>query len=608
MFLLLVTAAAAVAVENGTGCQKLLNKVCPGWDAANHTAECLRCVEDHEQRLEKNCTIEQAKKKCRNPPPGPTPPTPEPPAPPLPPLPPDPSAPRPHIVMWVVDDQGWANIGFHNPGNVHTPTTDALASEGIKLDRHYTYRWCAPTRSALMTGRLPYHVLQTTDHVHRGFNMLHAKLKQVGYATHQIGKWHLGSLAPWMTPVGRGFDSSLGYLSGGEDHYTQFQTSLGPFGCSGVDLYRSTRPAVGYNGSYASFTYGEEARSIVHAHNASVPLFLYMALQVMHAPQEVPAQYSSLYPAPTYSTDYAVMNGMAAAADEILANVTTVLRGKGMWSNTLLIYTSDNGGPAGQLASGHSGNNFPLRGGKTNLFEGGVRVAAFISGGILPAAVRGTTATGYIHACDWYRTLIGLAGGDASDAPPPAASGREASEREASGLPPPDSLDMWPYLTGAESVSPRVEILLSSEPGYTKPPLPVDHDWNGALILGEYKLILGRQTYGFWQVRPIIASCNHVRMQSCRRTYGFWQVACNHVRMQSCTQLTYSCTLYSCTHVRMQPCTHVLVYSCTHVLVYSCTHALMCSCTHAIMQSRCRHLAIRTPQLITPPKCLSIAA
>ena len=81
------------------------------------------------------------------------------------PLTPDPSAPRPHLVMWVVDDQGWANIGYHNPDNVLTPVADELAAAGVKLDRHYTYRWCAPTRSALLTGRLPYHVFQTTNHV-----------------------------------------------------------------------------------------------------------------------------------------------------------------------------------------------------------------------------------------------------------------------------------------------------------------------------------------------------------------------------------------------------------------------------------------------------------
>lgn len=170
--------------DSRTGCQKLMTKVCPEWTVS--VPKCLKCVKESIKRLEKNCTLTQAEKKCHNPPPKPTPTPPEPPAPRLPPLTPNSSAPRPHLIMWVVDDQGWANIGYHNPKNVITPVADELAAAGIKLDRHYTYRWCAPTRSALLTGRLPYHVFQTTNHVDRGFAMLPAKLKQVGYATHQV--------------------------------------------------------------------------------------------------------------------------------------------------------------------------------------------------------------------------------------------------------------------------------------------------------------------------------------------------------------------------------------------------------------------------------------
>ena len=122
-----------------------------------------------------------------------------------------------------------------------------------------------------------------------------------------------------------------------------------------------------------------------------------MPLQVMHAPQEVPVQFSDLYPQPKYDMDYAIMNGMASMADAVLGNITVALQKKGMWENTLLVYTSDNGGPAGRLASGHSGNNWPLRGGKTNFFEGGVRVSSFLGGGGLPASIRGQHRSGYMY-------------------------------------------------------------------------------------------------------------------------------------------------------------------------------------------------------------------
>merc|ERR1712093_80781 len=109
---------------------------------------------------------------------------------------------------------------------------------------------------------------------------------------------------------------------------------------------------------------------------------------------------------------------MASVADEVMGNMTAALRDLGMWKDTLIILTSDNGGPAGMAVSGHSGNNWPLRGGKRNVFEGGVRVVAALGGGFLPAAIRGLALDGYIHAADWYPTICGLAGIDAHDPNP----------------------------------------------------------------------------------------------------------------------------------------------------------------------------------------------
>lgn len=385
--------------------------------------------------------------------------------------------------MFIVDDLGWANVGYNNPANVKTPTADSLASDGITLHRHYTFQWCAPTRAAFMTGRLPYHVLQTTNHVDRGFSMLPAKLKQVGYQTHQIGKWHLGLTNSWMTPVGRGFDSSLGYLQGSEDHYTQVASYAD--GCKGIDLYRSTGPAYGYNGTYSSFLYTREVDRVVEAHvPANGPLMMYVALQVMHAPNAVPVQYSDIYPSPQYSSDYAVYNGMGYAADHVLRNTTLALKNKGLWDNTLLLYSSDNGGPSGNTVSGKAANNWPLRGGKQTAWEGGVRVAAFVSGGFLPAAVRGSFRDGYIHACDWYPTFIALAGGDPTD-------------ENARGVPAVDGVDMWPYLSGNVSASPREEILGASEPNPGRK-FGASPWWHGWMIAGDYKLILGLQSYAMW--------------------------------------------------------------------------------------------------------------
>jgi arylsulfatase A-like enzyme len=145
-----------------------------------------------------------------------------------------------------------------------------------------------------MTGREPYHVLQGTNYVSGGMNMIPAKLKQVGYVTHQVGKWHLGALMQWMAPAGRGFDSSFGYLSGGEDHYTH-AVGAAIFGCSGTDLYKTDAPAYTGNCTYGAYLYNNEVISIIEKHNTSQPPFLYVATQEPHGPDQVPSIYSDIF-------------------------------------------------------------------------------------------------------------------------------------------------------------------------------------------------------------------------------------------------------------------------------------------------------------------------
>lgn len=484
--LALALLCSSVYSQNPTGCQKALEQYCSSYHPKGGTdvAKCLECVDKKWDKLKNNCTREKAEYKCTStepapPGPSPSPLPPVPPAPDLPPLQPIAGAPRPHLVLFVVDDMGWAALGKHNPGNVLTPNMDREATVGIMLERHYAYRWCSPSRSSLMTGRLPYHVLQDTNYVDRRFNMMAAKLKQVGYSTHQFGKWHMGAVASWMTPHARGFDSSLGYLTGAEDHYTQLIKS-DEMGGAGVDLYQTDRPAYGLNGTYASYTYNEAILETISKaeHNKSIPLFLYIALQVMHAPEEVTEQFQSLYDPSKYISNYAVYNGMGAAADSLFGNVTQAMKDYGMWNHTLLLMTSDNGGPTAEQVTGGNANNWPLRGGKQTEFEGGVRVNAFLAGGFVPQGLRGSTLDGYMHLCDWYATFLPLAGANATDDHP--------------GVPSVDGLDLWPYITGKVSQSPRTEMMLSNlvKKGKVQ---------TAALIVNNYKLILGVQIYGFWQ-------------------------------------------------------------------------------------------------------------
>ena len=138
---------------------------------------------------------------------------------------------RPHIIISLIDDLGWHNVGWRNP-EARTPALDSLRAAGVAFERAYVYRYCSPTRSALLSGRFAHHVNQynwdaTSGHhavigggIDERFDLLPARLRTAGYRTHLAGKWHAGWGSAGQIPVARGFETSLGYLSGEQDHWT----------------------------------------------------------------------------------------------------------------------------------------------------------------------------------------------------------------------------------------------------------------------------------------------------------------------------------------------------------------------------------------------------
>lgn len=151
------------------------------------------------------------------------------------------------------------------------------------------------------------------------------------------------------------------YLTGMQDHFNQ--ELVGMIKCKGVvDLTANATPAVGLNGTYSGSLYGSHAVDAVISGSKQKNFFVNFWMQNTHAPFEVPEAYSNLY---NFSdTKLNVFNGMVSVVDEAVGNVTATLKSLGMWDNTLVIYTHDNGAPLGG-----GGSNYPLRGGKNSNFE-----------------------------------------------------------------------------------------------------------------------------------------------------------------------------------------------------------------------------------------------
>ena len=393
------------------------------------------------------------------------------------------AADKPHIFFLMVDDWGWANVGYHrNPPTreVVTPNFDSLVKEGLELDQHYAFQFCSPSRCSFLSGRLPIHVndknvpvsyynlndaVSGQGGIPRAMTTISEKLKSAGYATHQVGKWHAGGTMPDLLPTGRKFDSSFGYLNAANDYYNETDWAS-CYGTQIVDLWDTDKPAKGKNGTgYEDALFKERLLQVVSNHNTSIPLFLYYAPHIVHGPLEVPDNY--LHKFDFIDDDQCqIYHAMVNYLDDILGELMSLLKQRGIWDNLLFVMSSDNGGPLGGGA-----NNYPLKGGKLTDWQGGVRVNAFVSGGYLPTNMRSKKTGGYIHMVDWYATFCALAGIDPKD--------ETAAQAK---LPPIDSMNMWPLISGENSTSPHVDIPVS----------------NMTLISGDYKILTGELDQACW--------------------------------------------------------------------------------------------------------------
>ncbi|XP_054267783.1 arylsulfatase B-like isoform X1 [Macrosteles quadrilineatus] len=336
---------------------------------------------------------------------------------------------RPNIVFILADDLGWNDVGFHGSDQVSTPNIDALAYNGVILNNHYVQPMCTPSRSALMTGIYPIHTgmqgLPTLAGEPNGlpltYRLLPEYLQELGYVTRAVGKWHLGFYKKEYLPVYRGFQSHLGMWAGFTSYYDYLlQDNYGGVEYNGFDLHRDTAPAWEYSGKYATDLFTDEAVDIIQKHNKESPLFLYLAHLAVHAgnrgkyleaPQEFVDRFQHIKD-PNRRT-YAAM---VAKLDESVGRVVAALQTRYMLDNTIIVFTSDNGAPSKDFISDSTvnfypnwGSNYPLKGAKETLWEGGVRSPTIIWSKQFQSNPR--VYNGMLHMTDWLPTLYRAAGG-----------------------------------------------------------------------------------------------------------------------------------------------------------------------------------------------------
>ncbi len=323
--------------------------------------------------------------------------------------------PRPNIVFIMADDLGWADVEFHG-GNVPTPNLNRLAREGLELQRHYVAPVCSPTRTGLMTGRYwsRFHITTPTNRRALPFDTITAAriLGAAGYDTALIGKWHLGSL-PECSPKHFGFDYSYGSLAGGVTPWSH-RYKKGP--------YSQTWHRNGIrrkDEGYVTDLLADDAVRWIEARGER-PFFLYVPFTAVHLPIREPEKWLRKVPP---EIEGEVARHYAACVmhlDDAVGRIVDALERTGKGDNTLVVFTSDNGGstaenndtkypnlgddcPNGRL----TGNNTPLRGQKGSLYEGGTRVPTLVYWpGHVPAGKADSTP---VHIVDWLPTFATLA-------------------------------------------------------------------------------------------------------------------------------------------------------------------------------------------------------
>ena len=323
----------------------------------------------------------------------------------------EPEAKPPNIVFILADDMGYADLGCYGRPDLHTPNIDALAARGLRfLQAYANSAVCSATRTALITGRYQDRLSVGLDEPLAGRDVglppdvptLPSLLRKAGYSTTLVGKWHLG-LLPKYGPLRSGYNHFYGFRGGASDYYMH------------PGLYDDEVRIE--QAGYLTELLGDHAVNVVNGYARSgKPFLLSLHFNAPHWPWEPPGDDSeSKRLAGHHLGDFdggtqRIYQEMIEALDFQVGRVVAAIDANGLSKNTIIVFTSDNGGE-------RFADTWPFTGRKTELLEGGLRIPAILS---WPGRIsQGRTADQVIISMDWLPTLLAAAGANSDPAYPP---------------------------------------------------------------------------------------------------------------------------------------------------------------------------------------------
>jgi len=315
----------------------------------------------------------------------------------------------PNVIIIYSDDQGTLDANCYGSADLYTPNIDRLAENGLRFTQFYAASSiCSPSRASLLTGKTPLAAgLPENGPAHYGDKGMPTEkvtiaetLKEHGYVTGHVGKWHLGYSDETM-PNGQGFDHSFGFMGGCIDNYSHFFYWGGP---NIHDLWEDNKE-VWRDGEYFQDLIQDQAKKFIED-NRDTTFFLYYAVNMPHYPLQGRGKWREYY------KDLDSPRNMYAAAvstvDEEVGGLLKVLEDNDLLDNTIIIFQSDQGHSHEVRTFGGGGNAGPYRGAKFSFFEGGVRIPAIIS---WPGKIAANETRD--QACinmDWFPTILDLCG------------------------------------------------------------------------------------------------------------------------------------------------------------------------------------------------------